>query len=199
MLYDLIASFSLNLYVFLPVATDPSNVKVTQTPTEMHLSIGDSTEISCIWEKSIKRYRISWYLVNKENVTRIVSSDLIYVHNGTHETKDVLVIEAASANDTGFYYCEIIIEIPFCKKVYGNGTMLVVEERGKNVGVRLCHLAYQFLPFPHPFLNAAHLRVSQMNTGGPEQLLTTITLSSLPQQSWCKVFAFFSKGFTKKN
>ncbi|XP_042667654.1 uncharacterized protein LOC122156699 isoform X1 [Centrocercus urophasianus] len=111
------------------VAADPSNVMVTQTPTEMHLSIGHSTEIACIWEKSVKRYRISWYLVNKENITRTVSSNLVYVRNVTHQIKDVLVIEAASANDTGFYYCEIIIEIPFCKKVYGNGTMLVVEER----------------------------------------------------------------------
>lgn len=178
MLNDLIASFS--LYVFLPVAADPSNVIVTQTPTEMHLSIGDSTEIACIWEKSVKRYRISWYLVNKENITRTVSSNLVYVRNVTHQIKDVLVIEAASANDTGFYYCEIIIEIPFCKKVYGNGTMLVVEERGKNARVCLCHLAYHFLPFPHPSLSAADLRMSKMNTAGPEQLLMTITLSSLP-------------------
>eukprot|EP00076_Gallus_gallus_P006837 XP_001234201.1 uncharacterized protein LOC770881 [Gallus gallus] len=135
------------------VATDPSNVKVTQTPTEMHLSIGDSTEISCIWEKSIKRYRISWYLVNKENVTRIVSSDLIYVHNGTHETKDVLVIEAASANDTGFYYCEIIIEIPFCKKVYGNGTMLVVEEREAQTSEKKASVVWVIVPII-PFLVA---------------------------------------------
>ncbi|XP_010708696.1 uncharacterized protein LOC104910825 [Meleagris gallopavo] len=111
------------------VATDPSNVIVTQTPTEMHLSIGDSAEIACIWEKSIKRYRISWYLVNKENITRTVSSKLVYIHNVTHQIKDVLVIEAATTNLTGFYYCEIIIEIPFYKKAYGNGTTLVVEEQ----------------------------------------------------------------------
>lgn len=180
MLNDPIASFSLNLYVFLPVATDPSNVIVTQTPTEMHLSIGDSAEIACIWEKSIKRYRISWYLVNKENITRTVSSKLVYIHNVTHQIKDVLVIEAATTNLTGFYYCEIIIEIPFYKKAYGNGTTLVVEEQGKNARLCLCHLAYHFLPFPHPSLNAADLRLSKMNTGGPEQLLMTITLSSLP-------------------
>ncbi|XP_021252810.1 uncharacterized protein LOC110399016 isoform X2 [Numida meleagris] len=111
------------------LATDSNKITVTQTPTEMHLSIGDSTEIACIWEKSVKRYRIIWYLVNKENVTKTVSSNLIYVHNVTHENKDVLAIKAATANDTGFYYCEIIIEIPFCKKVYGNGTTLVVEEQ----------------------------------------------------------------------
>lgn len=178
MLNDLIASFSLNLYVFLPVATDPSNIIVIQTPMEIHLSTGDSTEIACIWEKSIKRYRISWYLVNKENVTRTVSSNLVY--NVTGQIKNVLLIEAASANDTGFYYCEIIIEIPFYKKVCGNGTKLVVEERGKNAKVCLCYLAYHFLPFPHPSFNTADLRMSKMNTGGPEQLLTTITLSSLP-------------------
>ncbi|XP_031444214.1 uncharacterized protein LOC116225782 isoform X2 [Phasianus colchicus] len=109
------------------LTTDPSNIIVIQTPMEIHLSTGDSTEIACIWEKSIKRYRISWYLVNKENVTRTVSSNLVY--NVTGQIKNVLLIEAASANDTGFYYCEIIIEIPFYKKVCGNGTKLVVEER----------------------------------------------------------------------
>ncbi|XP_015718437.2 uncharacterized protein LOC107314073 isoform X2 [Coturnix japonica] len=126
------------------LATDPSNVVVTQTPTEMHLSIGDSTEIACTWEKSIKRYRISWYLVNKENITRTVSSKL--VRNATREFKDVLVIEAASANDTGLYYCEIIIEIPFYKKAYGNGTMLVVEEREAQSLERNAPLVWVIIP-----------------------------------------------------
>ncbi|XP_051474357.1 uncharacterized protein LOC127384274 isoform X2 [Apus apus] len=98
-------------------------------PTKIHLSIGDYTEITCIWEKSVMRYRVSWYLVNKENITKTVSSKLSYVSNVACERKDVLVIESANKNDTGFYYCEIIIEIPFCKKIRGNGTTVIVEEK----------------------------------------------------------------------
>ncbi|XP_061235728.1 uncharacterized protein LOC133226333 isoform X2 [Neopsephotus bourkii] len=111
------------------LATGPSNIAVIQTPTKIHLSIGDYTEIACIWEKSVVRYRVSWYLVSKENITKTISSKLLYVYNDTRESKDVLVINSANINDTGFYYCEIIIEIPFCKKVCGNGTTVIVEEK----------------------------------------------------------------------
>ncbi|XP_074004443.1 uncharacterized protein [Numenius arquata] len=103
---------------------------ITQTPTKIHLSIGDYTEIACTWEKkSVERYRVSWHLVNRENITKTISSELFYVSNVTCESKDVLVIKSANVNDTGFYYCEIIIEIPFCKKVCGNGTTVIVEEK----------------------------------------------------------------------
>lgn len=125
-----------------PLATDPNNITVIQTPTKIHLSIGDYTEIACIWEKSVVRYRVSWYLVNKENITKTISSKLFYVHNITHESKDVLVIKSANVNDTGFYYCEIIIEIPFCKKACGNGTTLIVEDKEahslKKRGLAVC-------------------------------------------------------------
>nr|XP_013035024.2 uncharacterized protein LOC106035038 isoform X2 [Anser cygnoides] len=114
---------------FGSLATGPNNLTVIQTPTKIHLSIGDSAEIACIWEKSIARYRISWYLVTKENITKTISSSLFYLPNVTHGNKDVLVIKAVNVNDTGFYYCEIIIEIPFCKKLCGSGTTLIVEEK----------------------------------------------------------------------
>ncbi|KAM9579739.1 uncharacterized protein ACIB01_008471 isoform 1-T1 [Guaruba guarouba] len=111
------------------LATGPNNIIVIQTPTKMHLSIGDYAEITCIWEKSVVRYRVSWYLVNKKNITKAISSKLLYVYNDTRESKDVLVINSANINDTGFYYCEIIIEIPFCEKVCGNGTTVIVDEK----------------------------------------------------------------------
>ncbi|XP_054680435.1 uncharacterized protein LOC129205950 isoform X2 [Grus americana] len=115
---------------FGSLATDPNKITVSQSPTEIHISIGDCAEIACIWEKPVVRYRLSWYLVNEENITKTISSKLFYVSNVTHESKDVLVIKSANVNDTGFYYCEIIIEIPFCKKIRGNGTTVTVEGRG---------------------------------------------------------------------
>ncbi|XP_027650618.1 uncharacterized protein LOC114013760 [Falco peregrinus] len=111
------------------LATGHNNLTVIQTPTKVHLSVGDYTEIACIWEKSIERYRVSWYLVDKENITKTLSSKIFYVSNITRESKDVLMIKSANVNDTGFYYCQIIIEIPFCKKVYGNGTTVIVDEK----------------------------------------------------------------------
>ncbi|XP_064305169.1 uncharacterized protein LOC135313034 isoform X2 [Phalacrocorax carbo] len=115
---------------FGTLATDPNNIRVIQNPAKIDLSVGDHAEIACVWEKSVVRYRISWYLVNKENITKTISSELFYVSNVTRQSMDVLVIKSASRNDTGFYYCEIIIEIPFCKKVCGNGTTVTVEEKG---------------------------------------------------------------------
>ncbi|KAF1418623.1 hypothetical protein FQV23_0009378, partial [Spheniscus humboldti] len=125
----LFAALTFKSMCISPLATDPNNLTVFQTPTKIHLSIGDYTEIACIWEKSVVRYRVSWYLVNKENITKTISSKLFYVSSVTHESKDVLVIKSASVNDTGFYYCEIIIEIPFGKKLCGNGTTVIVEEK----------------------------------------------------------------------
>lgn len=68
-----------------------------------------------------------------------ISSKLFYVSNVTREKEDVLVITSANANDTGFYYCEIIIEIPFHQKVCGNGTAVIVEEKGKLARTYTCH------------------------------------------------------------
>ncbi|XP_056345673.1 uncharacterized protein LOC130252282 [Oenanthe melanoleuca] len=126
----IIISMKLLLTVcFGSLAAGLNNLKVIQTPKNINLSVGDYAEISCIWEKAIERYRASWYFVNEVNITKNISSQLLYSSNITHENKDVLVIKSANVNDTGFYYCEIIIEIPFFKKLLGNGTTVIVEEK----------------------------------------------------------------------
>ncbi|KAL2305373.1 hypothetical protein Nmel_007356 [Mimus melanotis] len=112
-----------------PLATDSNNLRVIQTPTNINLSVGDYSEITCIWEKTIKRYRAIWYFVSKENIIKEISSQLFYSSNITHENKDVLIIKSASVNDTGFYYCEIIIEIPSIQRLLGNGTTVIVEDK----------------------------------------------------------------------
>ncbi|XP_040412103.1 uncharacterized protein LOC121069726 isoform X1 [Cygnus olor] len=132
---------------FGSLATGPNNLTVIQTPTKIHLSIGDSAEIACIWEKSIARYRISWYLVTKENITKTISSSLFYLPNVTHDNKDVLVIKAVNVNYTGFYYCEIIIEIPFCKKLCGSGTTLIVEEKEAQSSEKKVLAVWAIIPF----------------------------------------------------
>lgn len=188
-LCHLLASFILNVCVFLPLATGPNNLTVIQTPTKIHLSIGDSTEIACIWEKSIIRYRISWYLVTKENVTKTISSSLLYLPNVTHDNKDVLVLKTVNVNDTGFYYCEIIIEIPFCKKLCGSGTTLIVEEKGKLAWACACLLdCHRSLQSKLLHISSlSHILLSTLNIskwviwteGGLDWLLMTITLRSL--------------------
>ncbi|KAM6400681.1 uncharacterized protein J5M81_003818 isoform 2-T5 [Pluvialis apricaria] len=132
---------------FGSLATGPSNLTVIQTPTKIHLSIGDYTEIACIWEKSVERYRVSWYLVNRENITKTVSSKLCYVPSITYQSKDVLVIKSANVNDTGFYYCEIITEIPFCEKVCGNGTTVIVEEKEAHSSKKRDLSIWAIIPF----------------------------------------------------
>lgn len=122
-----------------PLAVSPSNLRVIQTPTNIKLSIGGYTEITCTWGKTIVRCRASWNFVNKMNITKRISSKLLYSANNTDENKDVLVINSANVNDTGFYYCEIIIEIPFFKKLHGNGTTVIVEEKGRLARTCVCH------------------------------------------------------------
>ncbi|XP_064274804.1 uncharacterized protein LOC135299536 isoform X1 [Passer domesticus] len=129
------------------LAIDPNNLRVIQTPTNINLSVGDYTEITCIWEKAVQRCRAYWNFVNKMNITKSISSKLLYLSNITHENKDVLVIKSANVNDTGFYYCEIIIEIPFLKKLRGNGTTVVVEEKEAHSLERRYLEAWAILPF----------------------------------------------------
>lgn len=117
--------------MYFSLATVPNNLRVIQTPTNINLSVGDNIEITCIWEKAVERCRACWYFVNEVNITKSISSKLLYLSNLTRENKDVLVIKSANVNDTGFYYCEIIIEIPFLKKLRGNGTTVIVEEKGR--------------------------------------------------------------------
>ncbi|KAM4780136.1 uncharacterized protein ACIQIH_007036 [Cyanocitta cristata] len=128
------------------LATGPNNLRVIQTPTNIHLSIGDYAEIACILEKVIVRYRTSWYFVNKMNITKSISSKC-YSSNIIHENKDVLVIKSANVNDTGFYYCEIIIEIPFFKKLRGNGTTVIVKEKEAHSQEKKYLVTWAILPF----------------------------------------------------
>ncbi|XP_017683505.1 PREDICTED: uncharacterized protein LOC108503748 [Lepidothrix coronata] len=130
------------------LATGPSNLTVIQTPTKINISTGDYTEITCFWEKDIiMRYRVSWYLVSKANITERVSSKVVYVSNITRENKDVLVIKSAKVNDTGFYYCEMIIEIPFYKKLCGNGTTVIVEEKEADSPKKTDLVIWAIVPF----------------------------------------------------
>lgn len=173
------------------LATGPNNLRVIQTPTNINLSIGDYAEITCILEKAVVRYRASWYFVNKVNITKSVSSKL-YSSNITHENKDVLVIKSANVNDTGFYYCEILIEIPFFKKLRGNGTTVIVKETGRLMRTCVCHFTHLHKDssvwtmlciscFSH--LPSSTLWISgwkRQTQRGPEQLLMTIDLNPLP-------------------
>ncbi|XP_074397819.1 uncharacterized protein LOC113459111 [Zonotrichia albicollis] len=129
------------------LATDPNNLRVIQEPTNINLSVGDYTEITCIWEKAVARCRACWYFVNKVNITERISSKVLYLSNITRANKDVLVIKSADVNDTGFYYCEITIEIPFFKKLRGNGTTVIVEEKAAHSLKRRYLESWAILPF----------------------------------------------------
>ncbi|XP_063014119.1 uncharacterized protein LOC134419079 isoform X1 [Melospiza melodia melodia] len=129
------------------LATDPNNLRIIQEPTNINLSVGDYTEISCIWGKAVERCRACWYFVNKVNITERISSKVLYLSNITRENKDVLIIKSANVNDTGFYYCEITIEIPFFKKLRGNGTMVIVEEKAAYSLKRRYLESWATLPF----------------------------------------------------
>lgn len=130
-----------------PLATGFSNLGVTQTPTNINLSIGDHAEITCMWEGATERYRANWCFVSKENITKNISSQLFSLSNTTHEHKDVFVIKSATVNDTGFYYCEIFIEIPYLKKLRGNGTTVIVEEKGRLARTCVCRFTHHHKDF----------------------------------------------------
>lgn len=157
-----------------PLAAGPSNLAVTQNPSEIHLSAGDTAEIACVWEKYAERYRLIWYH-NKQNTTKSISSTICFVSNTTHECKDVLKIKSASVSDSGTYYCEVIVEIPLCKRGRGNGTAVTVGKQGKLARTYGCHFICQkgspnysiyFLLLPHPSLNDEDLRRNKTNTEG---------------------------------
>uniref|UniRef100_A0A674IRB9 Ig-like domain-containing protein n=1 Tax=Terrapene triunguis TaxID=2587831 RepID=A0A674IRB9_9SAUR len=130
---------------FLSIANGTNELTISQTPSEIKVSTGMSAEITCSWKNDeiVERFRVTWkiqHLTCKEGTSTELSSKLYYTANATHKDKAVLKIEVVKRNDTGTYFCEITTEIPFMKKGLGNGTTLIVEEKGKQAGVRSTHV-----------------------------------------------------------
>ncbi|XP_038256318.2 uncharacterized protein LOC119855026 [Dermochelys coriacea] len=119
---------------FVYLANGTNELTVSQTPSEIKVSIGMSAEITCSWknDEMVERFRVIWkiqHLTFKEGTSRELSTTLYCTANATHKNKTVLKIEVVKRNDTGTYFCEITTEIPFMKKGLGNGTILIVEEK----------------------------------------------------------------------
>ncbi|XP_014431549.1 uncharacterized protein LOC102462366 isoform X2 [Pelodiscus sinensis] len=116
------------------LANETNELSVRQTPSEIRVSTGMPAEINCSWKNndSVKRFRVTWKIQNltcKEGTSKDLFSKLYYTVNYTHKDQTVLRIDVVKGNDTGIYFCEITIEIPFMKKGMGNGTTLIVEEK----------------------------------------------------------------------
>ncbi|CAM5141782.1 unnamed protein product [Natator depressus] len=130
----IILKFILLTECFGYLANGTNELTVSQTPSEIKVSIGMSAEITCSWknDEMVERFRVVWkiqHLTFKEGTSRELSTTLYYTANATHKDKTVLKIEVVKRNDAGTYFCEIITEIPFMKKGLGNGTTLIVEEQ----------------------------------------------------------------------
>lgn len=62
-----------------PLATGPNNLWVIQTPTNINLSVGDYTGITCIWEKLLRGVEKAGILIIKWTSLKVYSQN-IFIH-----------------------------------------------------------------------------------------------------------------------
>uniref|UniRef100_A0A7M4E745 Ig-like domain-containing protein n=1 Tax=Crocodylus porosus TaxID=8502 RepID=A0A7M4E745_CROPO len=112
--------------------TDIDTLKVSQTPTKIIASAGQSVEVTCTWENHdrVERYRVTWEKQNLSSEgpsTEKLKEEVCNTSSTVHTNKAMLELKPVNVNNTGIYFCEINVEIPYLKRGKGNGTTLIVH------------------------------------------------------------------------
>ncbi|XP_019409028.1 PREDICTED: transmembrane and immunoglobulin domain-containing protein 2-like [Crocodylus porosus] len=115
------------------LVTDIDTLKVSQTPTKIIASAGQSVEVTCTWENHdrVERYRVTWEKQNLSSEgpsTEKLKEEVCNTSSTVHTNKAMLELKPVNVNNTGIYFCEINVEIPYLKRGKGNGTTLIVAE-----------------------------------------------------------------------
>ncbi|KAK1175451.1 hypothetical protein AOXY_G104 [Acipenser oxyrinchus oxyrinchus] len=123
-----------NLLFFHLICIDGCYLNVTQPLSEIYIERGSSALLACQWNSSceMQQIRISWFKDGKEINSEIqtrenVSSShrgktYLEIHNTTYAT---LNINDTDVNETGVYWCNVIVEIPLpLRNGTGPGTTL---------------------------------------------------------------------------
>ncbi|XP_025050903.1 transmembrane and immunoglobulin domain-containing protein 2 [Alligator sinensis] len=116
------------------LAMDTDTLKVSQTPTKIIAEAGQSVEVTCTWENHdrVERYRVTWEkqdLSSPGTSSEKLKEEVHNTNTTVQKNELVLTLKAVHVNNTGIYFCEINVEIPYLKSGKGNGTTLIVAEK----------------------------------------------------------------------
>ncbi|XP_034002032.1 uncharacterized protein LOC117495079 isoform X2 [Trematomus bernacchii] len=93
----------------------------------------------CPLMKELDRYRVNWYFNSAGpssgdvRISNNSAKSSTVVSNKTKQNneKNIYTLINATKNDTGWYFCTLIVEIPVLKHCQSNGTELVITESKK--------------------------------------------------------------------
>ncbi|XP_038648914.1 uncharacterized protein LOC119963667 [Scyliorhinus canicula] len=120
---------------------EPGRIEVSQTPSEIKASEGQSINLECSWDEDlqVESVRIDW---TKDSEMILSATSLgptanpVYNRRSStiNKTKAKLTINSITQDDAGLYICQIFIEIPPpVQRGSGNGTQLTVQAGGNKV------------------------------------------------------------------
>ncbi|XP_041124223.1 uncharacterized protein LOC121325573 [Polyodon spathula] len=113
-----------NLLFFHLICIEGCDINVTQSPSEISIDRGSSALLTCQWNSSceVQRIRISWFKDRKKiNSTIQTTKNISSLHRG----KTYFKIHNTGVNETGVYWCNVIVEIPLpMQNGTGPGTTL---------------------------------------------------------------------------
>ncbi|XP_020384678.1 cytotoxic T-lymphocyte protein 4-like [Rhincodon typus] len=124
--------------LLLSVVGNSVILMVTQSPPLLSAMEGETATMTCWINSSSLERRIEWSKVLSEQKTLVLTSRgnitmpyLDYTERMKHSLNDTvstLSISQINRNDTGMYFCEVLIEIPPpVVRMSGNGTHLHVQ------------------------------------------------------------------------
>ncbi|XP_056586696.1 uncharacterized protein LOC130407631 isoform X2 [Triplophysa dalaica] len=108
------------------VAGLDEKISVIQSPDNITVNVGESTEITCCWTqitKEISNVKVVWL----KNDTKVSAEIQIY-QKSPSENCSTLHIAHISPNDTGEYVCKVTKDIPVLTEGRGNKTILRVNK-----------------------------------------------------------------------
>lgn len=103
------------VYAFLTVSSE--NLSVTQSPSNITVKEGESTQIRCCWNK--QNVKVAWYINEKKQKQDLQG----------HKTCAVLNLTNILKNASGHYVCEVTQDIPVLLQKNGSGTVITVSDK----------------------------------------------------------------------
>ncbi|XP_056586694.1 uncharacterized protein LOC130407630 isoform X2 [Triplophysa dalaica] len=108
------------------VAGLDEKISVIQSPDNITVNVGESTEITCCWTqitKEISNVKVVWL----KNDTKVSAEIQIY-QKSPSQNCSTLHIAHIKPNDTGEYVCKVTKDIPVLTEGSGNKTILRVNK-----------------------------------------------------------------------
>ncbi|XP_048400047.2 uncharacterized protein LOC125458658 [Stegostoma tigrinum] len=126
-------SFIIQHILLLPhltTADGMGDLIIKQLPKSINVSEGDTVTLTCLWTvNQSESVRVDWLLDGNTIFTKPAKAEYKYDRRKfvIEENNSTLTISNTVGNDSGFYHCKVIVEIPApIRQAVGEGTLLGV-------------------------------------------------------------------------